>query len=139
MLQSKIHRRYDKDFCVSTSLQLTCSNLSWSDLTLTPSEVETVRSYKETGSWGVDDNDHGGKTAYVHKSEKGHKELVQKKQLKREKKQREHESRVDRARRKEARRAAAMAAAALVGLAAVAVGLRMLVGGRKGGAAKTPR
>lgn len=65
MLTSKIHVRYDPEFCKSTEFQLQKSRLEWSALWLTQAEHETVRHRERTGEWiaskvgqgdGSDDN-----------------------------------------------------------------------------------
>lgn len=51
MLTSKIHAKWDPDFCKSTEYQLTETNLTWSSLWLTDTERRVVRYKEETGRW----------------------------------------------------------------------------------------
>ena len=56
MLQSKIHRKFDAEFCKSTDLQLKAVGLEWEGLWLTEEEKATVRRFSETGRWGDEDD-----------------------------------------------------------------------------------
>jgi len=70
MLQSKIHRKYDHEFCKSTEFQLTKVGLKWEDLFLLPAEQETIKVYRSTGSWGEELVAHElNDSKYEHKSE----------------------------------------------------------------------
>ena len=60
MLQSKIHRKFDAEFCKSTDLQLKAVGLEWERLWLTEEEEAKVRRFRETGRWGDDDDEEGG-------------------------------------------------------------------------------
>ena len=51
MLKSTIHSKWDAAFCRSTTRQLQCVNLSWTDLVLTIEERETVLRFQDTGEW----------------------------------------------------------------------------------------
>jgi hypothetical protein len=51
MLTSKIHVRYDPEFCKSTEFQLQKSGLKWAALWLTEAERETVHHREGTGEW----------------------------------------------------------------------------------------
>ena len=53
MLTSKIHAKWDPEFCKSTEFQLTSTGLQWSDLWLSEAEKDAVRQREETGSWAV--------------------------------------------------------------------------------------
>ena len=52
MLASKIHRKFDVEFCKSTDLQLAAVGLEWERLWLTEEERATVVRFKKTGRWG---------------------------------------------------------------------------------------
>jgi hypothetical protein len=51
MLTSKIHVRFDPEFCKSTEYQLQQCNLQWSDLWLTEEEQEVIRHRQAHGEW----------------------------------------------------------------------------------------
>jgi GR25 family glycosyltransferase involved in LPS biosynthesis len=51
MLTSKIHVRYDPEFCRSTEVQLQKSGLDWAALWLTQAERETVHHREQSGEW----------------------------------------------------------------------------------------
>jgi hypothetical protein len=51
MLASRIHAKYDPEFCKSTSYQLDRTGLAWADLWLSPNERDAVRHRERTGSW----------------------------------------------------------------------------------------
>ena len=51
MLTSKIHAKWDPDFCKSTEYQLTQTELAWSSLWLTDSERLVVQHRERTGEW----------------------------------------------------------------------------------------
>eukprot|EP00977_Amphora_coffeiformis_P011179 scaffold2671_cov167-Amphora_coffeaeformis.AAC.17 len=51
MLTSKIHAKWDPDFCKSTEYQLTQTNLTWSSLWLTDAERLVVQHRQRTGEW----------------------------------------------------------------------------------------
>eukprot|EP00980_Cylindrotheca_fusiformis_P015450 scaffold4343_cov144-Cylindrotheca_fusiformis.AAC.28 len=51
MLTSKIHTKWDPEFCKSTDYQLRQTGLGWSDLLLTSTELHVVRHHDETGQW----------------------------------------------------------------------------------------
>jgi hypothetical protein len=52
MLPSKIHGKFDAEFCRSTELQLDRSGIKWDEINLEPAERETVALHEETGEWG---------------------------------------------------------------------------------------
>jgi hypothetical protein len=51
MLTSKIHTRWDPDFCRSTEFQLRYTDLDWSKLWLIGTEREIVNHHQSTGHW----------------------------------------------------------------------------------------
>lgn len=51
MLTSKIHAKWDPEFCKSTEYQLENTGLAWSDLWLTDAEKAAVNRRQESGSW----------------------------------------------------------------------------------------
>ena len=51
MLTSKIHAKWDPEFCKSTTLQLRRAGLNWSNLALTSEESQVVEHYDHTGQW----------------------------------------------------------------------------------------
>jgi hypothetical protein len=51
MLTSKIHAKWDPEFCCSTTYQLLQAGLQWSDLWLTSAEQKVVQYYEECGEW----------------------------------------------------------------------------------------
>lgn len=51
MLASKIHSKFDPEFCKSTEYQLTQTDLAWSSLWLTDSERLVVQHHKNSGEW----------------------------------------------------------------------------------------
>ena len=51
MLTSKIHTRWDPDFCRSTEFQLRHTDLDWSKLWLIETEREIVNHHQSTGNW----------------------------------------------------------------------------------------
>jgi hypothetical protein len=51
MLTSKIHTRWDPDFCRSTEFQLGHTDLDWSKLWLVETEREIVNHHQSTGNW----------------------------------------------------------------------------------------
>lgn len=51
MLTSKIHTKWDAEFCKSTKFQLEHSGLSWSDLWLTAMEKAVVAYHEQEGEW----------------------------------------------------------------------------------------
>jgi hypothetical protein len=51
MLTSKIHAKWDPEFCKSTEYQLQLTGLTWSDLHLTPHEQLVVSHHEETSEW----------------------------------------------------------------------------------------
>jgi hypothetical protein len=51
MLTSKIHTKWDPEFCKSTQFQLNRVGLQWSDLWLTKEEESIVDHYLKTGIW----------------------------------------------------------------------------------------
>ncbi|CAJ1962939.1 unnamed protein product [Cylindrotheca closterium] len=51
MLTSKIHTKWDAEFCKSSDFQLRHIGLDWSDLWLTESEERVVVHYRKTGEW----------------------------------------------------------------------------------------
>jgi hypothetical protein len=51
MLTSKIHTRWDPDFCRSTEFQLRHTDLDWSKLWLSGTEREIVNHHQSTGHW----------------------------------------------------------------------------------------
>ncbi|GMH64935.1 hypothetical protein TrST_g9654 [Triparma strigata] len=61
MLTSKIHTKFDAEFCKSTQVQLDFIGVKWEDLWLTEEEKETVEKYRATGKWTDDENRDAGK------------------------------------------------------------------------------
>jgi hypothetical protein len=55
MLTSKIHAKWDPEFCKSTEYQLEAAGLQWSHLWLTDAERLAVHRRMETGKWSVTD------------------------------------------------------------------------------------
>ena len=51
MLTSKIHAKWDPDFCKSTEYELIQTNLTWSSLWLTNAERLVVEHREQTGEW----------------------------------------------------------------------------------------
>lgn len=51
MLTSKIHAKWDVDFCKSTELQLNDQSVNWNDLFLSGNEAVIVNLYMSTGVW----------------------------------------------------------------------------------------
>jgi len=51
MLTSKIHSKWDPDFCSSTNYQLCRTSFEWSDLWLTGLERQIVDHFQSTGEW----------------------------------------------------------------------------------------
>lgn len=51
MLTSKIHAKWDPEFCKSTEYQLDKTDLKWSDLWLSPIEEKVIDRRKEFGDW----------------------------------------------------------------------------------------
>ena len=51
MLTSKIHVKWDPEFCKSTDYQLQNTGLEWSDLWLTKKENQVVKNWLENGIW----------------------------------------------------------------------------------------
>jgi hypothetical protein len=51
MLTSKIHTKWDPEFCRSTEYQLQQTELVWSDLWLTTTEREIIRHREKRGEW----------------------------------------------------------------------------------------
>jgi hypothetical protein len=51
MLTSKIHAKWDPEFCKSTTLQLKRTGLGWNDLWLTKAEQTVVAYHKEHDTW----------------------------------------------------------------------------------------
>jgi hypothetical protein len=51
MLTSRIHVKYDPEFCKSTQYQLERSGLAWRDLWLSENESDAVERYGRTGKW----------------------------------------------------------------------------------------
>lgn len=56
MLTSKIHAKWDPEFCKSTEFQLETTGLAWSDLWLSEAEKDAVGRREETGSWSAAQN-----------------------------------------------------------------------------------
>lgn len=50
-LSSKIHTKWDPEFCKSTEYQLTQCSLNWNDLFLTETERLIVEHRVSSGSW----------------------------------------------------------------------------------------
>ena len=50
-LSSKIHTKWDAEFCKSTEFQLAGISLSWNDLWLSESERRIVEHRNNTGVW----------------------------------------------------------------------------------------
>lgn len=51
MLTSKIHAKWDPEFCKSSTLQLERTGLSWDDLWLSQGEEKVVTYYKQHDAW----------------------------------------------------------------------------------------
>lgn len=51
MLTSKIHTKFDPEFCKSTEYQLRQTGLGWSDLWLSAIELRVVGHYEKSGEW----------------------------------------------------------------------------------------
>lgn len=51
MLTSKIHIKWDPEFCKSTEYQLEMTGLAWSDLWLSSQERQAVEHRLATGAW----------------------------------------------------------------------------------------
>jgi hypothetical protein len=51
MLTSRIHVKYDPEFCKSTEFQLGRSGLTWKDLWLSANESDAVGHHEKTGVW----------------------------------------------------------------------------------------
>lgn len=51
MLSSKLHSQWDAEFCKSTSYQLECTGLNWSDLWLTNEEEAVIEHSKKSCAW----------------------------------------------------------------------------------------
>lgn len=51
MLTSKIHTKWDPEFCKSTEYQLRQTGLDWSDLWLSEIELQVVRHAEKSGEW----------------------------------------------------------------------------------------
>lgn len=53
MLTSRIHAKWDPEFCKSTEYQLDAVGLQWSNLWLSDTEQAAVKRRMETGVWSV--------------------------------------------------------------------------------------
>ena len=53
MLTSRIHAKWDPEFCKSTEYQLKATGLSWDHLWLSDAERDAVQRRRETGVWSV--------------------------------------------------------------------------------------
>lgn len=51
MLPSKIHTKWDPEFCKSTEYQLSACGLQWDDLWLNEQERDAVQRRMDTGVW----------------------------------------------------------------------------------------
>ncbi|GMH64168.1 hypothetical protein TL16_g03900 [Triparma laevis f. inornata] len=59
--RSKIHTKFDVEFCKSTEVQLKSIGVEWEELWLTAEEKSTVKMYRETGRWTEEEDRDEGK------------------------------------------------------------------------------